>query len=152
MDHLRSFRLPPGALDAPPDGRENARVREATTRGAAFAHALAKKDEERIRDLMHPEIDFRGLTPSRAWEANDRDAVLAVFFEQWFEQSDEIKTLQKLETDAFAGCERVGYRFDVSNPEGDFVVEQQAYLSERDGGIGWMRVLCSGFRPSESPD
>ena len=47
---------------------------------------------------------------------------------------------------------RIRDRFGVSNPDGDFVVEQQAYLSERDGRIGWMRVLCSGFRPPESPD
>lgn len=26
-------------------------------------------------------------------------------------------------------------------------VEQQAYLSGRDGRIGWTRVVCSGFRP-----
>ncbi len=128
------------------------RLQEATTRGAAFARALADKDQARIRSLMHPEIEFRGLTPGRAWQANDSDAVVAVLFEQWFEQSDEIKMLQKLETDAFADRERVGYRFGVSNPDGEFVVEQQAYLSERDGRIGWMRVLCSGFRPSEPPD
>ena len=42
--------------------------------------------------------------------------------------------------------ERVGYRFSGRNPDGRFVVEQQAYLSERDGRIGWMRALCSGFR------
>jgi hypothetical protein len=35
----------------------------------------------------------------------------------------------------------------VRNPEGLFLVEQQAYLAERDGRIGWMRVLCSGYRP-----
>jgi hypothetical protein len=29
-----------------------------------------------------------------------------------------------------------------------FVVEQQAYTTEKDGRINWMRVLCSGFRPS----
>ena len=33
------------------------------------------------------------------------------------------------------------------NPDGPFVVEQQAYYEERDGRIGWMRVICSGFRP-----
>jgi hypothetical protein len=27
-------------------------------------------------------------------------------------------------------------------------VEQQAYLSTRDGQIDWMRVVCSGFRPA----
>jgi hypothetical protein len=126
-------------------------VQEPTTRGAAFARALADKDQARILDLMHPEIDFRALTPSRAWEANGRDAVVAVLFEQWFEPSDEIKALQSVETDAFADRERVGYRFDVTSPDGDFVVEQQAYLAEREGRIGWMRVVCSGFRPSGQP-
>ena len=43
--------------------------------------------------------------------------------------------------------DRVGYRFRVQRPDGSYVVEQQAYLSEREGRIGWMRVLCSGFRP-----
>ena len=47
-----------------------------------------------------------------------------------------------------ADRERVGYRFSVTNPDGDFLVEQQAYLEERDGRICWMRVVCSGFRPS----
>jgi hypothetical protein len=28
------------------------------------------------------------------------------------------------------------------------IVEQQVYPTERDGLIGWMRVVCSGQRPS----
>ena len=44
----------------------------------------------------------------------------------------------------------IGYRFSVRNPDGRFLVEQQAYLAARDGRIGWMRVLCSGFRPVDS--
>jgi hypothetical protein len=35
----------------------------------------------------------------------------------------------------------------ATTQDGDFVVEQQAYIEERDGQIGWMRVVCSGFRP-----
>lgn len=31
--------------------------------------------------------------------------------------------------------------------EFDRLVDQQAYLAARDGRIGWMRVLCFGFRP-----
>ena len=46
-----------------------------------------------------------------------------------------------------ADRERVGYRFAGHNEDGPFVVEQQAYLSERDGRIDWMRVICSGMRP-----
>jgi hypothetical protein len=63
-----------------------------TTLGADFAQAFAAKDGGRVRELVHPEIDFRALTPSRNWE--------------------------------------------------------QAYIEERDGKIGWMRVVCSGFRPA----
>jgi hypothetical protein len=68
----------------------------------------------------------------------------------WFEDSDDIEALEELDTDSFADRQRVGYRFSVDNPEGHFLVEQQAYLSERDGRIVWMRVLCSGYRPVQS--
>jgi hypothetical protein len=127
-------------------------MQEPTTLGADFAAALAAKDSDRILELMHPEIDFRAMTPSRFWEAADREAVLSVLLRQWFEDSDEIEALGRLESDAFADRERVGYRFSVRNPDGRFLVEQQAYLSERDGRIGWMRVLCSGYRPAGPSD
>jgi hypothetical protein len=126
-------------------------VHQPPTLGAEFARALAAKDADRLVELMHPEIDFRGMTPNQAWEASDRDAVVAVLFGKWFEEADEIEALEQLESDAFADRQRVGYRFSVRNPDGRFLVEQQAYLSARDGRIGWMRVVCSGFRP-ESAD
>ena len=47
-------------------------------------------------DVLHPEIDFRGLTPSRNWEANGRDAVVELFLGEWFEESDEIDQLGHL--------------------------------------------------------
>lgn len=127
-------------------------MHQLTTVGAEFARALAAKDSSRMLDLMHPEIDFRGLTPSRSWEANDRDEVVSVLLRDWFEETDEIEALERLETDAFADRERVGYRFSVSNPKGHFLVEQQAYLSAPEGRIEWMRVVCSGYRPGGSDD
>lgn len=115
--------------------------------GAEFARALASKNQERIRELMQPDVEFRALTPRRAWEANSPEEVLAVVFGKWFEDSDEILSLEALETDSFADRERVGYRLSLRNPEGQFLLEQQAYISGSDGRIGWMRVLCSGYRP-----
>jgi hypothetical protein len=122
------------------------------TLGTDFARALAAKDSGRLLELMHPEIDFRGLTPNRNWEANDRDAVMSILLGQWFEDSDEIEALEELESDAFADRQRVGYRFSVTNPDGRHLVEQQAYLAARDGQIEWMRVVCSGFRPVASAE
>jgi hypothetical protein len=109
--------------------------------------ALAEKDFQAIASLLHPQIDFKALTPNRSWEASDPASVISGVLMQWFEDDDEIEGLLSLDTDAFADRERVGYRFGVRNPEGRFVVEQQVYLSGRDGRIDWMRSVCSGFRP-----
>jgi hypothetical protein len=119
-------------------------VEEPATLGTQFAHALAAKEFDRLLALMHPEIDFRGMTPSRSWAADDPAEVISGVLRRWFEDSDRFERLEHVESDSFADCERVGYRFSVTNPDGRFLVEQQAYLAARDG---WMRVLCSGFRP-----
>jgi hypothetical protein len=119
-----------------------------TTLGADFARAFAAKDADAIRELIHPEIDFRGLTPNRVWEATDRGELISILFDSWLEDTDEVEALESVESDSFADRERVGYRLSVNNPDGRHLVEQQAYLAARDGQIGWMRVVCSGFRPA----
>ena len=117
------------------------------TLGADFARAVAEKDSGRLRELLHPQVDFRGLTPNRNWEAAGPDAVVSILFGDWFEDKDEIRALESVESDVVADRQRAGYRFRVRNPDGDFLVEQQAYFAETEGRIGWMRVVCSGFRP-----
>jgi hypothetical protein len=114
--------------------------------GAAFARAMAEKDHAALRSLLHEEIDFRAMTPGRVWEAAGPDDVVAAAG-MWFEPDDHVEAVEAVETGQFADRERVGYRFRVRNAEGLHVVEQQAYLSERDGRIGWLRVMCSGYRP-----
>jgi hypothetical protein len=128
---------------------ETVKTDSSASLGASYAAALAAKEFDRLRDLLHPEIDFRGLTPRRNWAASDPDAVVGDVLRRWFDDSDEIEELEQVETDSFADRERVGYRFRVRNPEGLFRVEQQAYIGERDGRIGWMRTVCSGYRPIE---
>jgi SnoaL-like protein len=117
------------------------------TLGQEFAEALANKDFARVSSVLHPEVDFRALTPGRAWEASGASAVVDDVLRRWFEDSDQLERLVSVETDVVADRERVAYRLEGHNPDGRFVVEQQAYYSNRDGQIGWMRVLCSGFRP-----
>jgi hypothetical protein len=118
-----------------------------TTLGQDFAEALASKDFDRLRSLLHPEVDFRGLTPSRPWEASGPREVVDEVLRLWFEESDQLERLVSVQTDSMADRERVSYRLEGHNPDGPFIVEQQAYYTERDGRIDWMRVLCSGFRP-----
>lgn len=120
---------------------------QTTTLGQQYAHALADKDAARLGELLRPDIDFRALTPNRVWNAATRDDALAILLRNWFEDTDEIRSVESIESGVVADRERVGYRFRVENPEGRFLVEQQAYLAEQNGGIAWMRVMCSGYRP-----
>jgi len=121
-----------------------------TTLGGEFARAIADKDTRRMLDLLAADIDFRAMTPSRTWEAANPEEVVAIIFGHWFEDTDVIDSLEAVQADSFADRERAGYRLSVSNPEGRFLVEQQAYISERNGQIAWLRVLCSGYRPAQA--
>ena len=117
-----------------------------TDLGAAFAQAMAEKDHAAIRELLHPEIDFHAMTPRRTWHPADIDEIIATVA-TWFDDNDAIESVEHVETDHFADRERVGYRFRVRNADGLHLVEQQAYLGERDGRIDWLRIVCSGYRP-----
>jgi hypothetical protein len=114
--------------------------------GRRFVEALATGEPDALRAVLHPEIDFRGLTPNRFWEAHDRDTVVDIVLGVWFTQDDELDELVLVETDAFADREQVRFRFRGRNRDGPMLVEQQAYLTERDGLIDWMRIVCSGQR------
>jgi hypothetical protein len=115
--------------------------------GGTFAEALGAKQFDRIAELLHPEIDFRALTPRKFWEASSPQQVVDEILTTWFDDSDDIREVMSIENGAFADREHVAYAFRGETPDGPFVVEQQAYYTVRDGRIDWMRVLCSGFRP-----
>ena len=115
--------------------------------GPRFAEALGHKDFDTVVTLLDPMIDFRALTPGRAWEATDAQTVVDGILRQWFEDTDELEEIISIEADFFADRQRVTYRFRGHNADGSFVVEQQAYYTQSDARINYMRVLCSGFRP-----
>jgi hypothetical protein len=116
--------------------------------GEQFARALAAKDFGRVAELLHPEVDFRGMTPGRFWEATGPAQVIDEVLRSWFEDQDVIEAVVELDTGRMVDRDRVAWRFAVSTPDGPHLVEQQAYYSTTDGRISWMRVLCSGFRPA----
>jgi hypothetical protein len=106
-------------------------MESASATGSRFASALAAKDADALRSLLHPQVEFRALTPRRSWDADDPQSVLDIVFGHWFEASDNIEALESVET------------------EGSFLVEQQGYLTTgEDGRIVWMRLVCSGYRPT----
>jgi hypothetical protein len=114
----------------------------------SFASALARKDKAALRAILATDIDFKGLTPRRFWEASTADEVLDVLLGSWFEADDHIDGIAALERgDDVEDVHRVAYRFDVTTPDGPHTVEQQAYYRESDGRLIYLRIVCSGFRP-----
>jgi hypothetical protein len=117
-----------------------------TSVGKRFAVALSAKDSDQLRGLLADEIDFRGMTPGRFWEASSPSDVLDVLYE-WFEPSDAIEELIAVADSTVVDRRCVDYRFRVRNDDGLFAVEQRAYYDvDGDGRISLMRVMCSGFR------
>jgi hypothetical protein len=103
------------------------------TLGELFVDALAKKDASTLKSLLSPGVDFKGLTPGQFWESNDVDEVVdRNLLGQWFEPPDQITAIMGIESGHIGLRERVGYRLSLASPDGDRVVEQQAFY-ETDG-------------------
>lgn len=119
------------------------------TVGERFVRAVAEKDFAAATALMSSPIDFRALSPSTFWEASSPEEVAGTVLPRWYEAHDNIDAILSVETDVVGGRHRIGYRYAVSNDEGPFVVEQQAYYEVTDGLISWMRIMCSGWQPRE---
>ncbi len=116
--------------------------------GERFARAVAAKDTEGLLGLLDPQIDFRAMTPGRFWEESSAIAVVNdVIFGHWFATSDRIEAIEGIEHGMVVDRHRVGYRFRVTNDDGTYTVEQQAYLGVQDDRISWLRIMCSGYRP-----
>lgn len=144
-----------------PDGCRFATMTQTTpttagtdTIGRAFASAIARRDFGELGDLLHPDIELRALTPRRSWEPDGHEAAVQVLRTWWGDC--RFDGIEHVEVGTVGDRGHVAYRFTGQRPDGPFVVEQQAYFTEQDGRIAWMRVLCSGFRtpgthPSHPP-
>ena len=122
-----------------------------TTTGDTFVNALAAKDEDGLRALLTEDVDFRGLTPDQAWQGTGHDAVLEVLLGRWFEPHDEIVEVREVAVDTVGDRDRVTYRLGLSCHGEPRVTEQHAvFETDGEGRIGWLRIMCSGFRPDAS--
>jgi hypothetical protein len=115
------------------------------TLGVAFAEAFAAKEVLQMARLMHPDIDFQGLTPKQTWTAKGTDQVVSDVLQPWFDDFDDGARLVEVASHSFADTESLTYQFTGRDAEGPFVCEQHAYLTEDGGQINWMRLVCSGF-------
>ncbi|HTA13783.1 MAG TPA: hypothetical protein VK781_02885 [Solirubrobacteraceae bacterium] len=117
---------------------------------SGFVDAVLARDFSRASGLLHPDIDFRAMTPNRVWEANDPAGVEEVL-RAWFEHPErDVERVDPTEPVSVEDIMRVGWRVHGSDANGPFTYEQQAYMREGNGQVVWLRVMCSGPRPAGS--
>jgi hypothetical protein len=113
--------------------------------------ALAAKDAAGLRALLADQAQFRALTPRRLYEASTGDGVVDIIVGTWFagERIDAVEATEASTIESLCGDarHRIGYRLRGTGPDGQFIVEQQAFYQLTDGRITWMRLACSGFLP-----
>lgn len=120
--------------------------------GHRFVAALAARDAAALLAMFGSEVDFQALTPGRTWQARTAAEVVGdVLLGAWFGADDTVERAEWVETGLVGGRLRLGYRLQVVNPAGRYIVEQQAFLDLTGGRISWLRMLCSGFRPLTGP-
>ena len=117
--------------------------------GPAFAHALARREFAQVIEILSPDVDFRALTPRRAWEAPGAGRAVGVL-RGWFDDTTIVDDVLGIRTDVVGDRHCVTYRFAGERRQERFVIEQHVYYTEREGRICWMRLLCSGFRPADA--
>lgn len=114
----------------------------------AFVEAIVGRDLERARGLLTADVDFRAMTPKRIWDADGPGEVEGVLRAWLADPDEEIDRVDATVPETVEDTQRVGWRVYGRGPDGPFVFEQQAYLRERDGRIGWLRIMCTGTRPA----
>ncbi len=116
---------------------------DAEALGARFLAALGKQNWAELEALFTPDAKFRALVPPALREAEGSGAV--EHFRRWFGDADP---LVLLDSDIRHIQDRLAMRYRFRSHEDRwYVVEQQIYCDIRDGLIGRMDLLCSGFRP-----
>ncbi len=114
---------------------------------ADFVDAIVARDFTRASAFLDPDVDFRGMTPKRIWEAEDPAGVEDVL-RAWFEHPErEVERVEPVEPGALQDTHRFGWRVYGRGSDGPFVFEQQAYAREDGERIVWLRVMCTGPRP-----
>ena len=116
--------------------------------GERCARALAERYAVGVKALLRSDVDSRAMTPGKSWEATDVDTIVdETILGTWFTPEQRITDVLAIETDRVGPLDRVGYRCNVPGPDGEIVIEQQAYFETDAETISWIRIMCSGFLP-----
>lgn len=111
---------------------------------SSIATAVADRALDRLGTHLTDEIRLRALLPAGSIEEHGRDAVLTRF-DEWFGSYDTV-VLSDVAGDDVGDRVLVHYKLTF-DPDGvPRVLTQSVVCSMRDGLVGRMDLVCSGFR------
>ena len=115
--------------------------------GRRLIDGIVAHDWPAIADCFEPDARLRAVVPK---ENPFRDRVgaeeAADQLRRWFGDAD-VTELVSSSVEPMGDRVRVAYRIHEHEPDGWYLVEQQAYLTPGAHGIAFMNLVCSGFRP-----
>jgi hypothetical protein len=109
------------------------RLTAAERNGEELVGAIVAHEWNRIASLFEPDAQFRAVVPQKN-PFRDRQGPdeIALQFQRWFGDADVTELLEST-VERIADRVRVSYRIHEHEPDGWYLVEQQAYLTPRRG-------------------
>ena len=114
--------------------------------GIAFAAVVVTRDWPGLSRLLHPEVDYRGLSPARAWLAVGPEQVCGVL-RAWSAEEGHPTALDHLTVEEVSSRHRLTYRlaFDAAGRGAEQVCEHTLYFDLDDARrITFARMMSSG--------
>ncbi len=119
-----------------------------TSLGNELLDRLTAKDWNGVTAMLAPNVHFRGVTPKKFLEFDDRAEVVEQY-RKWYDA--QIDGVEDFEDGAIEQRRRMRYSVYWTNEEAQkMVFEQAVYYESDDTGITWIELMCSGHLPATS--
>jgi hypothetical protein len=126
---------------------EDIRIARGLEVGRRFIDAIVTHDWQSMADCFEPEAHFRAVVPNKnPFRDHVGGDAAADQLRRWFGDAD-VTELMASSVEPMEDRFHLTYRIHEHEPDGWYVVEQQAYITLGEQAIVFMNLLCSGFRP-----
>ena len=128
-------------------------VAAAESLGREFVASIEYRDWERLAACLRPDVEFRAVVPDHAEPVRDLVGPVDTCAQiaRWFDGGEEYELIGST-VDLIGDRLHVGYRVTGTDQGVWYLVEQHAFATLSGDRIGYLNLVCSGFRDIPPPD